>query len=248
MLVLARKVKERILIPAINATIAVVSVAGNKVRLGIDAPPDVVILREELEDGDEVPPSLVEQLDSQRREKHDLRNLVQGACVGLGLIEKQIELGHDTEAIRKTVQQIRWAFVKHEGSVKTTQPPTAESRPSATTALLVEDQANERALLSQFLQLSGYDVIEANTGEEALDYLQQSRTKPDVVLLDMGLPKMKGDEVVRYVRSNPETGNLKIFVISGRDNTFDLPVDEWFLKPLDPVRLLENLSTLRKVV
>lgn len=62
----------------------------------------------------------------------------------------------------------------------------------------------------------------------------------------MGLPGMKGRMSFGSSRDNP-ANNMKIFVISGRDKKEGMSVDRWFAKPLNPVLLLQNLSSLRSV-
>lgn len=242
MLVLARKEKERILIPAVDMTIAVISIEGNVVRLGIKAPRDVAILRE---DAKEAKPSesLISMLEQQRKEKHELRNRLHGTRVGLNVLEKQLELGLPAEELLATLQQMKWSIVADDGK----SDELIEEYTGPVSALLVEDQEFERGLLANLLRLSGYNVVSARDGEEAISYLQQAKRKPDVMLLDMGLPNMPGSEVIRQVRTDPQSGQMKIFVISGRDRQDGLLVDQWFTKPLDPACLLENLSTVRKV-
>jgi carbon storage regulator CsrA len=240
MLILARKPKERIRVPAVDLTISVVSITGQVVRIGIEAPDDIIVLREEVE-SDEPIPLLTQSLEANRAEKHELRNALQGARVGVDLLEKQIEMGHSPEELKKTVERIKWSFAQKD------QSPIDPKPPDIVTALLVEDQANERQLLSGLLQISGCSVIEAETGEQALNYLGQAKIKPDVVLLDMGLPNMDGKEVIHAIRKNPKTGRMPIYVISGRDRDTSVPVDGWFLKPLNSAALLTSLKSLGKV-
>ena len=237
MLVLARRVKERILVPSIDMTIAVVSINNGLVRLGIEAPLSLAILREEVESYQPVE-SLLAKLEANRKEKHLLRNVLHGTHVGISLLERQLANGATTEDIKETVNRIRWSICQHEPT--NTEPATKPVR-----ALLVEDQGNERLLLAKLLQMSGYDVVTADSGEQAIECANQVR--PDVMLLDMGLPKMSGKEVVRLVRKDAATGQMKIFVISGMDCDEQLPVDYWFTKPLDPSRLLDKLGSLGKV-
>ena len=78
--------------------------------------------------------------------------------------------------------------------------------------LLVEDSRairleNERALIK-----AGYEVICAEDGEAALQFAREQ--KPDLVLLDLLLPKMNGPEVLEYLKSNPETAQIPVVVLS----------------------------------
>src|SRR5947209_4217970 len=123
--------------------------------------------------------------------------------------------------------------------------PPAPAR-KAPRALLVEDDPNERELLAGFLRHSGLEVDTAGDGCDALDYLR-SRGRPDVVLLDMGLPRCDGATTVRNIRRDPAYAGLRIFAVTGSSpDEFDLGsgpggVDRWFQKPLDPESLLRSL-------
>ena len=101
-----------------------------------------------------------------------------------------------------------------------------------------------RPLLRGF---EGLDVDTAGDGCDALDYLR-SRGRPDVVLLDMGLPRLDGAAAVREIRRDPACAGLKIFAVSGHTaDEYGLPlgptgVDRWFHKPVDPMSLVRDLD------
>jgi CheY-like chemotaxis protein len=114
-------------------------------------------------------------------------------------------------------------------------------------ALLVEDDHNERELLAGFLRLAGIDVVTAGDGSDALDRLRQPDERPDVVLLDMVLPRLDGPTTVRAIRRDPALAGLKIFAMTGHSpERFGLGegpsgIDRWFNKPLNPEVLLRDL-------
>jgi CheY-like chemotaxis protein len=114
-------------------------------------------------------------------------------------------------------------------------------------ALLVEDNPQERELMALFLRSEGLDVDTAGDGCDALDYLK-ARGRPDVVLLDMGLPRVDGPTTVREIRRDPAWAGLKIFAVSGHSaEEYQLPigpagVDRWFQKPVDPTVLARDLT------
>jgi len=97
MLVLARQLNERIVMPTVPATIEVVAVKPNGVRLGIEAPPEVTVLREEVLRRDaSAPGELLALSESDARTQLNriklmLRNRLQGVALGLDLIRRQIE-------------------------------------------------------------------------------------------------------------------------------------------------------------
>ena len=96
-------------------------------------------------------------------------------------------------------------------------------------------------------RLAGLEVDTAGDGADALDYLRQGR-RPDVVLLDMVMPRCDGPSTVKEIRRDPALGGLKIFGVTGMSpERFDLErgpggVDDWFSKPLNPEALLRALQ------
>jgi DNA-binding response OmpR family regulator len=121
-------------------------------------------------------------------------------------------------------------------------------------ALIVDDDANERELLSGFLQMSGFEVDTAVDGLQAMVHLTKEK-RPDVVLLDMKMPRFDGSKTISAIRCNPDYQDLKVFAVSGTDSSEmdvsigDRGVNRWFSKPLDPRNLVaaihEELSEER---
>jgi CheY-like chemotaxis protein len=126
----------------------------------------------------------------------------------------------------------------------------APARMSAPKALLVEDDHNECELLAGFFRLAGYEVATAGDGSDAIDYLQQHE-RPDVMLLDMMLPRCDGPTTIRRLRDDPAFNDLKIFAMSGyTPDQIGLDcgasgVARWFQKPLNPELLLRELNATR---
>jgi nitrogen-specific signal transduction histidine kinase/ActR/RegA family two-component response regulator len=90
---------------------------------------------------------------------------------------------------------------------------TAAAVNGAATVLVVEDERNMLSLLEKVLLKQGYRVLTASDGEKALEVYQQRNGTIDVVLLDIGLPKMAGEEVLQKMKQqNP---NVKVVIASG---------------------------------
>jgi carbon storage regulator CsrA len=253
-LVLSRRTNEKVLFPSINTAVQVVSIKGGAVRLGIEAPPEVTILRAELQDqaaerGGATP--LAEPAESRLRGlRHMLRNRLNVTTVGLGLLRQQARAGLSDE-MERTIAKIEEEMQKlrqrlESEAAQTPSPPPKPTRRSRN-ALLVEDDENERELLAGFLRLSGFAVATAGDGCDALDQLRAG-PRPDVVLLDMGLPRCDGATTAREIRRDSACTGLKIFAVSGHSpNEYDLDcgssgIDRWFHKPLDPAVLLRELT------
>lgn len=170
--------------------------------------------------------------------------------VGLGLLRLQLDAGLSEEA-RATLAALHTDFQRllHgvAGEAESVLTLPSAPAPRRQKALLVEDNRTERELLAGFLRHSGLEVETAGDGADALDYLR-AHGKPDVVLLDMGLPHVDGPTTVREIRRNPALAGLKIFGVTGcLPDDFDLErgpagVDRWFHKPFDPDVLLHDLD------
>ncbi len=246
MLVLSRRPNQAVTFPGSATTVRVVSVKGNVVRLGIDAPPDVTILREELQ-----PDAAARRATPDHGEPspltEQLRDRLKLTAANLGAVQLLLDAGCGAEAglalsvVRDDLQVLRRALDGEEGAVRTT-----ERRPSGRRrALLVEDDATQRELLAGYLRLAGLDVDTAGDGADALDYLH-THAKPDVVLLDMNLPRCDGATTARRIREDPALSDLRIVAVTGSAPTeFGAAgtsrIDHWFQKPIDPASLLREL-------
>ena len=255
MLVITRKPHEQLCFPGLETTIEVVSIKGNAVRLGIAAPAAVKVLRSELmTPSSVVPDSLLaapDPIETMRSFRHALRNRLNAATVGLSLLRKRQELGQVQDpdgALDYIESEIRGLIGECDAAAAVTKANANPGpRPALKRALLVEDQKNERELLAGFLRLGGMIVETAEDGLAALDRLQ-SQYRPDVVLLDMGMPRCDGPTTAREIRRNPDLSGLKIYAVTGRErdefgrdaDTFG--VDRWFSKPLDPQSLLREIE------
>ena len=86
------------------------------------------------------------------------------------------------------------------------------SEPSAS-VLVVDDADDLRRLITIALHRAGFDVLEASSGEAALEIVESRSV--DVIVLDMGLPVMSGTDVVRALRARPETMTLPVLLMTG---------------------------------
>jgi carbon storage regulator CsrA len=245
MLVLSRRVNERILFPSLGISIQLVATRPGQARLGIDAPPDVPVLREEVFVSGADFQAQVAAADRAAQLSHLINNRLSASAVGLALLRRQLELGR-AEDMSGTLDKLdrELELLKRQVAEAAGPRPAPESRRPR--ALLVEDDLNECELLAGFLRLAGIDVETAGDGADALDHLS-SRGRPDVLLLDMILPRCDGPSTVRTIRRNPAYEGLKIYGLTGaRGKDFGLSegpagIDHWFHKPLNPQELLQYL-------
>jgi len=113
-----------------------------------------------------------------------------------------------------------------------------------TTVLVVEDFDETRFMLKLSMELSGYRVVEATNGQQAVEVARRER--PDVILMDIGLPIMDGCKATRLIREDKALRNVTIVAVSAnataeyRVKALAAGCDEYVTKPID----LDYLKTL----
>jgi carbon storage regulator CsrA len=254
MLVLSRKLNQKVLFPGVRASVQIVSVKGNVVRLGIEAPPGLTILREEIAGlpAPARPPQAYPNPPGRSAPEPPVElsavSEVDAAAAALAAVtdRQRQALPPDGAALLARIEDDLRALRRRLA----TQTPAAQRHGGAgqrRTALVVEDNANERELLATFLRMAGLSVDTAGDGADALGYLA-THPRPDVVLMDMGLPRCDGPTAIRAIRHNPQLTGVKIVAVTGHAaDEFDLTagpagVDRWFRKPVDPALLVRELE------
>jgi CheY-like chemotaxis protein len=117
-----------------------------------------------------------------------------------------------------------------------------------TKILLVEDNENNRDMLSRRLQKKGYQVSIAMDGAEAVSLTDRER--PDLVLMDMSLPIMSGAEATRAIRDNDAIKGTPILALTASAMSTDREIalaagcDDYDTKPVDLARLLDKIEAL----
>lgn len=111
--------------------------------------------------------------------------------------------------------------------------------------LIVEDQQDLRQLYAEHLTMSGFDVIEAANGAEAID--QTSSSLPDVVLMDLSLPIVDGWEATRRLKADVRTAHIPVVALTAHDGSGELQRAtragcDWFVpKPCPPAALITEV-------
>lgn len=108
--------------------------------------------------------------------------------------------------------------------------------------LIIEDDADTRALLKEILRKAGYAVTDVETGEEGLFEFRSRR--PDLVILDVGLPGIDGWEVLRRIKTGPLSRKVPVILLTARDQDadklkgYDYGADYYVTKPCDMEKLV----------
>jgi PAS domain S-box-containing protein len=176
-----------------------------------------------------------------------------GLGIGLTLVKRLVEM-HDgrVEARsegegRGSTFEVRLPALQEVANVA---PATSETRTSGAThrILVVDDNKDSAESLAMLLEITGHVVYTAHDGDTALDLVDQHR--PDVVLLDIGLPVLNGLEVCRRIRQQPWGQAIVLIALTGwgqdedRRRSQEAGFDGHLVKPVDHTRLLAMLASL----
>ncbi len=118
--------------------------------------------------------------------------------------------------------------------------------PAASSVLVVDDNPDITETMTLLLQAWGYRTLSATDGDAGLALVEAHR--PDVVLMDIGMPRMDGYELARRIRALPGGNTMTLVAVSGWGQAADLArsreagIDQHLLKPVDPARLREVLE------
>ncbi len=245
MLVLSRRQNEKIVFPNLGISVEVVRIAGRAVRIGVNAPPEIRVAREEVADKFEATLDIPNVMG--RRMRHALRNRLNTAALALQVLHRRLEAGQTEDAeplIFKVFDELSAvdAQLDAEKKAESEQRGIRNRR-----ALIVEDNANEGQLLAEYLRMSGYDVEIVEDGLKAISYLKKNE-HPDLVLLDMCMPRLDGPKTITSIRCVTKWRGLKLFAVSGANQrdlgveTGPRGVDRWFSKPVDARTLVSEMN------
>ena len=115
--------------------------------------------------------------------------------------------------------------------------------------LIVDDEPDILTVTVTRLETSGYEVLMAKDCEEAIELLNKS--KPDLILLDLLLPKMQGDELCKKLKSDSKFKHIPIILFTAStiripEKTGEMGADDYILKPFEAQALLAKIKALVK--
>lgn len=116
--------------------------------------------------------------------------------------------------------------------------------------LIVDDDLDTLQLVGTTLERQNYEILAAQDGEQGLE--MATREIPDLILLDIMMPKMDGYEVTRRLRSNPETASIPIIMFTAKAQVEDkvegleAGADDYLTKPTHPTELVARVKAVLK--
>ena len=121
-----------------------------------------------------------------------------------------------------------------------------------TRILIAEDERDIRDLITFTLRFAGYDVVPTANGEEAYNTAKEIDPKPDLIMMDVRMPKMTGYEACKAIKAEPSIASIPVVFLSAKGqesevNTgIDVGADEYILKPFSPDQLMERVKAILK--
>ena len=114
--------------------------------------------------------------------------------------------------------------------------------------LIAEDERDIRDLIAFTLRFAGYEVVTAANGEEAVELAPKEN--PDLILMDVRMPRMTGYDACRILKANPEMKDLPIVFLSAKGQESEIQTgleagaEEYLLKPFAPDQLTERVKAI----
>ncbi|MDP9088318.1 MAG: Hpt domain-containing protein [Pseudomonadota bacterium] len=140
------------------------------------------------------------------------------------------------------------SLVRSEWRARPTETVVLDQRDRRTFALVVDDSITVRRVTQRLLERNGMRVITAKDGVDAVSMLQENM--PDIILLDIEMPRMDGYEVAAHVRNDPRLKHIPIVMITSRTSekhrarAIELGVDDYLGKPYQESQLLDAIEPL----
>lgn len=251
MLVLTRRSKDKILFPQLGVTIHFIRVQSGQVKVGVDAPREISILRDEIKDTVEAANLMQNQLRHIPKDvRHGIRNELHQVSVGLHLYKelKSASLNDEANEVFEQIQGSLSRLDKAEALNPPSKGADKVSDPSiaSNTVVLVDDQSNEREMLASVLRLQKMLVVTLSNGKELIEYFENNPA-PGYLLIDMIMPECDGPTAINHLRSGDQLANTHVYAISGMSpECYGVSVgaggvDRWFPKPLNPSNLLDAM-------
>jgi signal transduction histidine kinase/ActR/RegA family two-component response regulator len=223
-----------------------------EIEVGAEADDAVLVVKDS---GIGIPADLLPQVFDVFVQGEDLLDRKQGGLgLGLALVKQLVTLHGGRVSAQSRGADLGSTFIVRLPLAKDVEQPflttSTAAMQNACRVLLVEDNDDGRQMLSMTLGLHGYQVLEASNGIDGVAAAESE--KPDVAVVDIGLPGVDGYEVARRLRANPQTRDIGLIALTGygqesdRQRALDAGFDIHLAKPFNTERLIEAVNTCIK--
>ncbi|VTT96645.1 pas pac sensor hybrid histidine kinase : PAS/PAC sensor hybrid histidine kinase OS=Haliangium ochraceum (strain DSM 14365 / JCM 11303 / SMP-2) GN=Hoch_3141 PE=4 SV=1: GAF_2: HisKA: HATPase_c: Response_reg: PAS_9: HisKA: HATPase_c: Response_reg [Gemmataceae bacterium] len=204
------------------------------------------------------PPMLPRVFDMFTQVDRTLEKTTGGLGIGLSLVKGLVEMHGGTVVAQSDGEGTGSTFTVHLPA----QPPVCDAAPAANgkaaaapvaarRVLVVDDNVDAAESLAQLLQLMGHDTRTAHEGEAGVEAAE--RFRPDLILLDIGMPRLNGYDAARRIRARPWGRSVVLVALTGwgqdddRRRTAEAGFDHHLVKPVEPQVVLGLLAGLTPV-
>jgi CheY-like chemotaxis protein len=163
----------------------------------------------------------------------------------LEMLAAQADKGFSLDVARGQLEALRETFAREISAPPRWAAPTSQPD-NGTRILVVDGSADERQVVTDYLQLAGYDPIALERGEGVLEAARQQQ--PGAILLEADLPGLDGYSVCRLLKADPQLAAIPVIFVTVRLSLDDklagltLGADDYLLKPVDPRELLLRID------
>jgi CheY-like chemotaxis protein/two-component sensor histidine kinase len=226
---------------------------GGTIRVGARRDGDDVVVAVE-DDGLGIPADELERIFDMFMQVEGSAERSQGGLgIGLTLVKRLVEMHGGTITVRSdgagrgSAVTVRLPALVEPLAVAAAEPPLA-APPRARRIVVVDDNADSAISLAMLLEINGNETHTAHDGLEAIATVEKHR--PEVVLLDIGLPKLSGHDVCRRIRMEPWGKDIAIIALTGwgqdddRRKTHEAGFDGHLVKPVDYTALMGLLDAV----
>ena len=117
------------------------------------------------------------------------------------------------------------------------------------TIMVVDDEPDILYTVGQMLEFSGYDVIKASNGQEAITKLRKLTKNPDLIILDIMMPELSGWDVAAMIKENPKWQSIPIIFLTAKGDTMSIGMGgmtavDYIVKPFDVKDLKQRVENI----
>lgn len=241
MLVITRRQNQKIIFPDLGVSVTLVGSRTGSARLGVEAPRDIKILREEICPDQ---PMAVSGSEKGKEDQHAMRNVLNSLNLFSLVYKSQLQANQTEEAAVTFMKMVDYLESQMDKGLCDFEMNAAEESGMQGQIMVVEDDSAQRELLAGFLSSKGLKVDAFSNGQDAFQRLKDG-TRPGVVLLDWSMPDYGGQWLVPKIKNTFGSESPQLFVISGTESVTKEErdaVDAWLPKPLNQNVLLQRLE------